>query len=80
MFEIRQEVADLRFKVEKLDNKLTMLLTICSLFLANQLTHDSKFQAMSFSDIPIPLRLGHSLNPHEEQYKYKLHASHGFNS
>jgi hypothetical protein len=39
LFEVRGEVADLKFKVEQLDQNITMLLALCSRRLYQQSTH-----------------------------------------
>jgi hypothetical protein len=73
IFKVKGVVADLKFKVERLDNKLTLLLALCSCIMSLRHAQDLTTQATVIPDMPIPL---HKVNLPGEKDNYS--ASHGF--
>jgi hypothetical protein len=71
-------VVDLKFKVEQLDNKLTLLFSLCSHFTQYQHARDLDTQVAVIPDMPTPLQPCFPVNPLGGNDKDNYSASHGF--
>jgi hypothetical protein len=64
IFQLRGEVADLQFRMEQMDAKLNMLLTLCSRSKAQQSAQDPDHSTVIIPDAPILLQPSRSISQH----------------